>query len=62
MRIYVAIPVSYSHVKVKAYIEWQEVYILYYISWILASDSFLFFSAMNWIYAKELKTSWSVYI
>jgi len=60
MHIYVAILVSYSHVKVKAYIEWQEVYILFYTSWILASDSFLLFSAMNWIYGNELKTSWSV--
>jgi len=57
MHIYVATSVSYSHVKVKAYIEWQEVYILYYISWILVSDSFLLFGAMNWIYGNEVKIS-----
>ena len=57
MHISVATPVSYSDVKVKAYIEWHEVYILYYISWILVSGSFLLFSAMNWIYGNELKIS-----
>lgn len=62
MHIYVATPVSYSHAKVKAYIEWQEVYILYYISWILVSDSFLLFSAMNWIHGNELKISRFLYM
>jgi hypothetical protein len=57
LHICVATPVSYYHVKVKAYIEWQEVYILYYMSWILVSDSFLLFSAMDWIYGNELKIS-----
>ena len=57
MHIYVATAFSYSHVKVKAYIKWRQVYILCYISWILASGSFLLFNAMNWIYGNELKIS-----
>jgi hypothetical protein len=57
MHIYAATPVFYSHVKLKDYIERQEVYILYYISWILVSDSVLLFRAMNWIYGNELKIS-----
>ena len=62
MHIYAATPVSYSHAKVKAYIEWQEVYILYDVSWILVSDSFVLFSATNWIYGNELNISWSLFV